>query len=160
MPIVELKSTAYDSMAGNVLTVVDNVRSRAGVRCAVGSVANGSGDSSGSLYRLWRMPAGAILRPETRVDLQTWGYAAVKLGIARADGAVLDDDGLLASATVAGLSAASAPIAQFGAKWNKPVWEAAGLAANPGGLIDVVILTVANATGAGSAKFDAVWQVD
>lgn len=160
MAIVDMKSDAFDSFADLQLAVVDPIRNRFMMRGAIGSVANLATDSDTSLYRLWRMPSRAILRPETKVDLQEWGFAAATLGLAEADGATLTEAGLLGSVTVSGLAAPSEPIAIFGAKWGLPVWEQAGLAADPGGLVDVIIGTAAGAAGAGSAKFDAVWQID
>lgn len=161
MAIVNLSSTAFDVRnADGSLDLVDPIRNRAELRAAVGSVANASTDSDGSVYRLFALPSRAILRAETSVDLQGWGYAAATIGLARNGGATLTANGLLASVTVSGLSAPSAPIALFGAKWGKPIWEAAGLSADPGGLVDVIIATAANATGAGSATFDALWQID
>lgn len=160
MAIVDTKSDAFDSGMGWDQEVVDPIRSRAKLRGAIGTVACAATDSNGSVYRLWRMPSRAILHPVTVLDLQDWGYAACTVGLARADGATLTANGLLSVADVSALSAVSSPIAAFGAKWGKPIWEAAGLSADPGGLVDVVITTAANATGAGTADFDAVWMID
>lgn len=160
MAIVDVKSDAVDQGAGALKEPVDPIRNRALLRAACGTVANGSTDSNGSVYRLATIPSRAILRPESLIDLQGWGFAAAKVGVARERGAVLDDDGVLASVTVSGLSAPSAPVAVFGGKWGKPLWEAAGLAADPGGNLDVVITTAADAAGAGVAKFDLIWQID
>lgn len=163
MAVVDLKSDAYDSVSATDNTdrdVVDPIRNRFLIRGAIGTVANAATDSDTSVYRLWRMPARAILRPETLVDLQSWGFAAATLGLAAVDGNTLTEDGLLGSQTVSGLSAPSAPIAAFGAKWGLPVWEQAGLAADPGGMVDVIIGTAAGAAGAGTATFDALWQID
>lgn len=160
MAIVDTKSDAYDVRnADRSLDLVDPLRNRGMLRSAIGTVANLAGDSNGSVYRLWAMPSRAILRPETKVDLQDWGFASARIGLAQ-DGITLEADGLLGATTVSGLSDVTTPIALFGAKWGMPVWEAAGLAADPGGVLDVVITTGADAAGAGSATFDAVWQID
>ncbi len=161
MPIVDTRSDAFDVGAGQTLDVVDPVRNRALTRAAVGTVANLASDNNGSRYRLWTMPSRAILRPETRIDLTGWGYAAATIGLAANRGAQLTANGLMTTITISSLSGAfSVPIALFGAKWGRPLWQQAGLSADPGGLLDVIIATAADATGAGVARFDAVWQID
>lgn len=163
MAVVDLKSTAFNSVSATDntdLDVVDPIRNRFRIRGAIGRVDNAADDSDTSVYRLFRLPSRAILRPETKVDLQNWGFAAATIGLAKADGATLTEDGLLGTVTVSGLSAASEPIVVFGAKWGEPVWEQAGLSADPGGMLDVVIGTAAGAAGAGHALFDALWQID
>lgn len=162
MAIVDTSSDALPARgADNSWGLVDPIRSRALLRAAIGTVANLSTDSSGSLYRLARIPSRAILRPESQLDLNNWGYAAATLGLAAERGGLLTANGLATTITIASLSGAlTTPIAKFGAKWGKPVWEQAGLSADPGGLVDVVIATAANAAGAGVATFDLVWQID
>lgn len=162
MAIVNLSSTAFDVRnADGSLDLVDPIRNRAELRAAVGSIANASTDSNGSVYRLFALPSRAILRAETRIDLTDWGFAAATIGLARNGGATLTANGLATTITIASLSGAfTAPIALFGAKWGKPIWEQAGLAADPGGLVDVIIATAAGAADAGTAKFDALWQID
>jgi hypothetical protein len=161
MPIVDVKSDAVDQGAGALKEPVDPIRCRALLRAACGTVANASTDSNGSVYRLATIPSRAILRPETQLDLTGWGYAAATLGVARERGAVLTANGLAGTITIGALAGAlTTPVAKFGLKWGKPLWESCGLAADPGGNLDVVITTAANATGAGVAKFDFVWQID
>lgn len=160
MAIVDTKSDAISQGLGQNLDPVDPIRNRGLLRAAVGTVANLATDSNGSVYRLVTVPSRAILRPESKIDLQNWGYAAATVGLARERGATLTANGLLASVTISGLSAESTPIALFGTKWAEPLWEQAGLSEDPGGNLDIIIATAANATGAGSATFDFVWQID
>lgn len=162
MAIVDNKSDVFDTRDAttNELSVVDPIRSRGFIRCALGSINNLAGDNDTSVYRLWRMPARGILLPLTKVDLQSWGYAAATLGLATPNGATLTEDGLLSSVTVSGLSAPSTPVTHGATDWTKPVWELAGLSADPGEYVDVIIGTAADAAGAGSATFEAYWLID
>jgi hypothetical protein len=153
MAVVSTKSSAYaQGPAGATKYVpVDNRFTAGAVRVAAGVVANAAGDSQNSVYLLAKLPSNAVLLPQTTLDLQDLGFAACKLGVT---GAIT---GLLTVADVSALSAVSTPIAIFGAKWNKPLWEACGLSADPGGDLDIIVTCDGgNATGAGTVDFE-IW---
>ncbi len=162
MAIVDMSSDAVRSGGGVAMVTPDPRAANAELRAAIGSVAHLASDNNGSRYRLFTVPSRAILRPETRIDLTGWGYAAATVGLAaNRGGAQLTANGLLASVTISSLSGAfSQPIVICGSKWCKPPWQQAALSSDPGGLLDVIIATAADATGAGVARFDAVWQID
>lgn len=153
MAVVTTPSSAYSTGAGASFVPVDNTVSAATLRVASGTVANAATDSQNSVYKLAQIPSTAILSRHTLIDLQNLGFAACKVGV---PGAIA---GLLTVADVSALSAASAPITLGSAKWNKPLWEACGLSADPGGFLDIIITCDGgNATGAGDVDFEIVWQ--
>lgn len=118
---------------------------------ATGRIANAATDNSGSMYRLVELPSNAILHPDTKIDLQGWGFAAATVGTDT------DTDALLSSVTVSGLSAPSAPIAHGDAKWGKPLWQQLGMTEDPRTQIALSIHTVADAASAGAATFEIHW---
>lgn len=156
MPIVTRFSGTYPAVAGpnSDHSHIDSKFRDARIRAAVGSISNAADDSNGSSFNLVRLPSNVIMRPESWVDLRGFGFAAASVGIASAR------TGLLASTTIAGLSAVTPLFAASTAKWGKELWEQLGLAADPGGYLDIAVWVAANATAAGSMKFDLLWQAD
>lgn len=157
MPIVKLKSEEVfgpvDSITGR--HGAPDYRQARGVKfSAEGKVANAATDLSGSTYTLAEIPSTAILDPDCTIDLQNWGFTIAKIGIDS------DTDALLSVADTGVLADVSkfTDLGLFGTKWNKPLWEQLGLAADPGGKIALKIFTEANAGGAGSAPFRIVWK--
>lgn len=106
------------------------------------TVANLATDSSGSKYLLCTLPSCAVLDSNTAFKVDGWGFADIRLGTAT------DNDALASVAKSAG--ATVSPITKFGANHGKPLWKVLGLAADPGGNIDIYAHAIANATGAGS----------
>lgn len=149
MAIVNLKSTIFGSYGVDGSYIAPDGGQRDGaIHHVAGSVSNAADDSSGSTYLLCTVPASFILLPESLLDAEGWGFAQTVLGITGAA------DGLLDAAT-SGLSASGdAIVARFGSDWNKPIWEQAGLAADPLVPVDIMLTAEANAAGAGIAHFD------
>lgn len=149
MPIVENTSNLYrDHLAGE--SGPDNVEIAATLYHATGDVANAADDLQGSTYKLCSIPAEAILDPKTFFDVENWGYAAIRIG-------TLDDVDALVSQTKATENVVT-PIAAGDANHGKRLWEVLGLAANPGGMIDLYAHgSEGNATGAGSMLFQVAY---
>lgn len=113
---------------------------------AVGSVSNAADDSSGSTFILARIPAEAIMLPETAFDVENWGFAQVVIGLA-ADTDALVDQTKATENTVT-------PFAFGDANHGLPLWEVLGLAEAPkSGFVEIVASAEAGATGAGSMPF-------
>lgn len=112
---------------------------------AQGTVANGVGQLTGSRYQIADLPSDCILLPATFFKVDTWGFADIRIGTFSDPVALVNQ---LRSA-----AAIVSPIAQGDARHGQPLWQALGLAANPGGNIGLFYHAVATATGAGTSRF-------
>ncbi len=113
---------------------------------SVGNVANASTDSQNSKYKLADLPSEAILQPGTFFKVDLWGYADIRIGT------FSDPVALVNQLRSAG--AIVTPIANGDARHGQPLWQALGLAADPGGVIGIYAHgNVAAPTGAGTMRF-------
>ncbi len=151
MAVVNLKSNLF----GDYLAGIDNpdpelARGRPIV--ATGSVENGATDSSLSTYKLASLPSNCILGDRTKFDVENWGFATVNIGT------LTDVDALITIAKSSGNTVS--PVVFGDAKHGKRLWEVLGLAADPGGVIDIYAHASAGATGAGSMpfQFEYFWR--
>lgn len=112
---------------------------------AIGTVANGASDSSGSTYHLADLPSDCLLDDSTAFDVENWGFAAIRIGTRD------DVDALVAVLKSAGNTATCKAFGD--ANHGKMLWEQLGLAADPGGKIGIYAHAIAGATGAGSMPF-------
>lgn len=157
MAIEKIKSSVFGGVNTPEATrIIPDKHRRAGVmQAAAGTVSNDAAASDGSEYTLCEIPSHAILRPESVIDLQGWGFVEADVG---ADGY---ETGLLDIADTTLLTAPSKPIADIeSAKWGKELWEQLGMPADPRGKIAIKIFVNAAAAGAGVCNFDIVWQAD
>jgi hypothetical protein len=114
-------------------------------------MANLSTDTLGSKYLLMSLPSECILLPATQFKVDTWGYLDIRIGTFT-DPAALVSQLRSAGATIT-------PLVQFDAKWNKPLWQQLGLAADPNGEIGIYAHgSVAGAATAGTMNFSFEWQ--
>lgn len=144
MPVVSVNSNLFPAWGQ---PDVDPARARGRLIIAAGRVDNAADDLSLSKYRLADLPAEAILDPATRFQVENTGFAAIRIGTET-------DVGALVSQTKA-TEAVVTPVALFGARWNRPLWEVLGLSAPPNsGVITLWQHAIANATGAGHLLFD------
>lgn len=137
MPVTNKKSDLFGAD-------VDPAKARGRPIVAAFTVANAADDSSGSTFLLAKLPSEAILDSKTAFQVQSWGFATVNIGTADdidALGTVLKSAGNVYS-----------PVAFGDARHGQPLWEALGLAANPGGEIALYAHASGNATAAGSMK--------
>ena len=123
---------------------IDPARARGAVIAAAFTATNAADDSSGSTFHLANLPSCAILDARTGFQVQNWGFATVSIGT------LTDVDALVQVLKSAGNVVA--PVVQFDAKHGLPLWQALGLAADPGGNIAIYAHAIAAATGAGSMK--------
>lgn len=112
---------------------------------ATGTVTNGATDSTLSTYKLASLPSNCILGDRTKFDVENWGFATVNIGTKD------DIDALFTVLKSAGNTVT--PVVFGDAKHGKRLWEVLGLAADPGGMIDLYAHASAGATGAGSMPF-------
>lgn len=141
MPVV----TSFSDIATPTVAA-DPAKARGRPIKSVGNVSNLATDTQGSKYKLADLPSEAILQPGTFFKVDLWGYADIRIGT------FTDPAALVSQLKSAG--ALVTPIAQGDARHGQPLWQALGLAADPGGLIGIWAHgSVANAAGAGSMRF-------
>lgn len=123
---------------------VDPARARGRPIVEAGEVANAADDDLGSRFLLARIPSAAILDALTTFKADTWGYATTAIGTETNTTALVN----------AARTAAHTPIARMGTQHGMPLWQVLGMAADPGGEIELYAHALANATGAGTMRFE------
>lgn len=112
-----------------------------------------NGDSIASKFFVGRVPTNAILSPLSRMDYEAVaGVTTMDVGFAGAVAA------LVAAKDVSSAGNASAVSAVAVANLNKRVWELAGLAADPGGMLDIFATLNAAATATKSIVFSFLYS--
>jgi len=150
MAIVSGKSDLIHDFTDPTSTAPDPQQARGRIVVAVGTVANLASDSDTSMYHLADIPSIAILLPDTFFDVTNDGFAQIVIGTKSDTDALVDQ-------TKATENVVS-PIAQGDANHGAQLWEALGLAEDPGGNISLWKHAEADAAGAGSTKF-AIWYL-
>jgi hypothetical protein len=143
--VVNVKSNLFKSAADPLGPEPKPELARGRPICAMGLIANGAGELTGSKYHLANLPSEAILLPSTFFKVDTWGFADIRIGTFSDPVALVNQ---LRSA-----AAIVSPIANGDARHGQPLWQALGLAADPGGEIGLFYHAVATATGAGTSRF-------
>lgn len=137
------------------LNAIQGVNRAAEIRKIKSKATIASTDSSGSKYYLGSVPSNALIDPGSTLYFgAATGVTTAKLGFYSPNGgaAVLDtalfsavDIHLAGSTTL--FAAANSGVATP-ANMAKPAWQLAGLSADPGGELDVVLTTAADASAA------------
>lgn len=146
MPVVNEKSNLF-KLASDPLGAEPKPELARGrpIKCT-GVVSNLITDSIGSKYLLAELPSDAILEPDTFFKVDTWGYADIRIGTFSDPIALVNQTRLTAAIVT--------PIANGDARHGQPLWQALGLAADPGGYIGIYHHgLVAVPTVAGSSRF-------
>lgn len=129
------------------LTLVSAVDAEASVRVIYSKISVANGDSIASLLYLGRVPSNARILPNSTFYYSAiTGLNSLDIGFA---GAV---NALVAAKDVTAAGNASLVSAITAGNLGKKAWEMAGLAADPGGLIDVFATMNAAATAAGTIE--------
>jgi hypothetical protein len=143
--VVNVRSSLFKPVADPLGPEVRPELARGNPIVAQGVVANGVGELAGSRYHLINLPSDCILLPATFFAVSTWGFADIRIGTFSDPAALLS---VLRSA-----AAIQQPIVQGDARHAQPLWQALGLAADPGGEIGLFYHAIATATGAGTSRF-------
>lgn len=143
--VVNVRSDLFKSAADPLGPEPLPERARGRPIAATGNIANGAGELTGSRYHLTNIPSTAILLPATFFKVDTWGFADIRIGTFSDPAALLS---VLRSA-----AAIQQPIANGDARHGQPLWQALGLASDPGGEIGLFYHAIATATGAGTSRF-------
>jgi hypothetical protein len=150
-----LKSTAITNRDATP-KVANNARvSGAPLISAIDIVTTAAADDTSSTYRMLSVPSNAFVRGVYFSTAALGGSSTVDIGVFRstADGGAVVDADFFASAVSTVNAVARTDVtyesAVFtAAKRMQPLWQAAGLSADPGGELDIVIscqATIANA---------------
>lgn len=151
MPVEHIKSDIFGSTGASGYTSPNSASRNGRINRVAGTVACAADALTGSTYLLASVPSSAIMLPESAIMTTAWGFAQAVVGTLGVT------DGLLDVTKATGGASGNNPITIFGAKWNVPVWQQFGLAADPGIPLDILAIAQADATGAGSIKFDLVF---
>lgn len=169
MAVVTPKSVAITNADANRLTNARIIRGD--VKESVGMLEAANGDDIASIYRLCRVPANARIS-QVLLSCDAITTCAGDVGVyktTRDGGAVVDVDFFgsavsLASALLNSDITHEADPADAGAGFGKadvekPLWEALGLTADPGGAYDIAITLTAAAGSAGTMVL-RTWYVE
>lgn len=121
------------------------------------SIANG--DSSTTTLFVGRAPSSArLLRASLLYSWGITGLTSLSLGLGR-DGAVVNSKGAALMSAVDIHTAASYSVVSALAAGDigKPLWQLAGYPADPGGVIDIIGVTGADAGAAGTLEFEILY---
>lgn len=144
MAVEEIHSDLFADKQNNV-SPPDPQRERGRVVNTIGSVANGASDSSGSKYKLCKVPSNLIPHEGTFFDVENWGFAQVVIGTETDTDALVDQTQATENIVT--------PFVVGDANHGKQLWEVLGLASDPGGFIEIWAHAEDAATGAGSMDF-------
>jgi hypothetical protein len=147
---------------GGSLPVARQARSM--LETAIGKVEIANGDSIASIYKFCRIPSNARISQILLRCTATTG-AIADIGLYRADtGAVVDVDFFASAQTWAAALAPWTDVTNEAATLSptlieQPLWQAAGLTADPQCFFDVCGTLTAAATAAGQATIQATYCV-
>lgn len=165
MAVVNTKSTTITNRDAVPAVLNDGRLERGSLRSSIGSVAVGAADSITSYYPLATVPSTAMVRAVLLTTVTGMTSAAGDVGVFKttANSAGVTT-GVVANTSSNSFFAAAQTLASVQArvdvtntgttyptdKREQPLWQAIGLAADPGGYFDIgVKLTAANAGAAG-----------
>lgn len=124
------------------------------------TVAVADAKDAASIYRVIRLPSQAVVKQVwAQMDSATTTFT-VDIGVYYADvngvaGAVIDADLFGSAIALASIVVPTQYTRESGqlsmAEMDKPLWDAAGVTADPGGYIDVCFTTTATTSTAGTA---------
>lgn len=149
MAVVNNTSDLIHDYLDDASVAADPVQARGRVIKSTGTVANATTDSNLSNYHLVDLPSDCMMDQDTFFKVDGWGFAQIVIG-------TLTDTTALVNQTKI-TAAIVSPFGQGDANHGKRLWEALGMAADPGGNISLYAHAVAAATGAGTMPFQAAY---
>ena len=161
MAVVAIKSAALTNRDATPKVLNNPNAGNAGiVRNTFGRVTSTSGDSTGSVYRCVEVPSNARVKSVRLFTTALGGSAAADIGVYRntADGGAVVTAAVFATATTLVSAVAGTEMAATItiAKREQPLWQAAGMSADPGGTLDIALTL----TAASAASTDVGLDVD
>lgn len=146
--------------------VANNSRlSGASLLSAVGFVTSLAGDDTNSRYRLVQLQSSSIVRA-VYLSSVAQGAGAVNIGVYRttADGGAVVSASLFAAAlsvaaAVSRTDATNQSTNYTAQKREQPLWQAAGLTTDPGGLLDILVAPSTTFTNGGQIGIEVQFVV-
>lgn len=115
------------------------------LRTTLGSVTSVAADDTSSRYRMVEVPSNALIRG-VYLSSVAQGAGAVNVGVYRntADGSAVVSASLFAAAVSVAAAVNRSDVTNSGGSYTndkreQPLWQAAGLSADPGGTLDIVV---------------------
>lgn len=134
------------------------------VRRAYGSVTAVAADDTASRYRMCEVPSNAFVLGVYLSSVAQGGSASANVGVYRntADGAAAVAATLFASAISVVSAVARTDVTNQSANYTaalreQPLWQAAGLASDPGGTLDIVVAPSAAFTNGGLVGLEVLY---
>lgn len=165
MAVVNIKSTAITNRDATPQVINDSRIERGTLKSAVGSVAVGAADSATSYYPLIQVPTTAMVRSVLVTtpagmttlagDIGVYKTTANSAGVTTGVAANTGSGSIFAAAATLAVVQGRVDVTNTGTtyptdKREQPLWQAIGLAADPGGFFDIgVKVTTANTGAAG-----------
>lgn len=154
MAVVTTKSTPITNRDATPAVINDGRLERGSLRSSIGSVTAVNGDSIGSKYILASVPSTAMVR-KVLLSCAAITTCAGDVGVYRntADGGAVVSAAFFGSAVSLATAVFNSDVTNESGTYTidlreKPLWQALGLAANPGGTLDIAVtLTAAAASG-------------
>lgn len=164
MAVVQTKSTAISNRDAVPQVINDSRLERAVLKSAIGSVAVANGDSIGSYYTLATVPTSAMVRgllltctaiTSAAGNVGVFKTTANSNGVTTGVAANTGSNTFFGSASSLASALNRSDVTGAGSyttdKREQPLWQAIGLAADPGGFFDIGIVLTAAAAAAGRA---------
>lgn len=136
------------------------------VRASHGFAAVTSGDTTGSTYRLVSVPSACRVISIHLTNPAGSASSAFDCGVYRstADGAAVVDADFFASAVACtnanvDVNITGESTTYTNAKREQPLWQAIGMSADPGGLLDIVLTNTATNAAAFAAGVEVLWTI-
>lgn len=157
MAVVTTKSTAITNRDATPAIINDGRIEKGSLRSSRGYVSAANGDSIGSKYICAAVPSTAMVRKVLlSCDAITSGAADVGVYRNTKDGGAAVSAGLFGTAVSIASALSNSDITNESGtytldKQEQPLWQAAGLSADPGGTLDIAMTLTAAAAAAGKA---------
>ena len=165
MAVVTTKSTAITNRDAVPAVINDGRIEKGALRSTHGYISAANGDSIGSKYILAALPTTAMVRKVLlSCDAITSGAADIGVYRNTKDGGAAVSAGLFGTAVSIATALSNSDVTNESTtytldKQEQPLWQAAGLSADPGGTLDIVATLTAAAAAAGKVGL-AVEYVD
>lgn len=169
MAVVTLKSPTITNRDATPRVINDGRLEKSVSKATQGYVTTANGDSATSTYVVCSVPSTAVVQQILLSCGALGGSCAADVGVyyptttAGAAGAVVDADFFGSAVSLVSALNNSDVTAESGvytiAKRQQPLWQATGLTADPGGVLDIVVTLTAD-TAAAAAVGLLVFYVD
>lgn len=161
-----LKSTSITNRDATPKVATNSRLYGAVLLSAVGYATAAAADDTNSSYRLVPVPSNAVVRGVYLSSVAQGGSAAADVGVRRSTkdgGAVVDVDlfgsGVSLVSAISRQDVTNESTNYTAALREQPLWQAAGLASDPGGELDIVVTPTAALTNGGAIALEVQYVI-